>query len=285
MKDATGAALVLGGGGLLGGAWTIGMLAGLAQEGVDLTGADLILGTSMGAVTGARLAAGQHLDRLYAAELAGGSPVDVTVTAGQTARYLWAALGSRDPERAIRRLGRAALAARTVPEAEVFAAVDTLLDGVRDWPRRDVRFAAVDALSGALRTFGVRSGVSLTEAVAVSCAVPLVWPAVTLDGRRWMDGGTRSTANVHLAHGYGRVVALAPVPKAVGPHPDARTQGAELAAAGSRVSVLTPDRAARRAIGRNLLDPRRRTAAARAGHAQGVTSAPAVAGVWHRQDA
>ncbi|MFE2557898.1 hypothetical protein ACFXGT_18115 [Streptomyces sp. NPDC059352] len=57
-------------------------------------------------------------------------------------------------------------------------------------------------------------------------------------------------------------------------------QGAELAAAGARVVVITPDAAYREAFGRNPLDPGHRPAAARAGRAQAVAHAEAVAAVW-----
>ncbi|MEV8098717.1 patatin-like phospholipase family protein [Kitasatospora sp. NPDC085879] len=273
----TDTALVLGGGGTLGGAWEIGVLAGLAEAGVDPAGTDTVIGTSAGAVLGARLTAGVAPRELFAGELAGTPAVRVAVTAAQTACFLWAALAARDPERSVKRLARAALAARTVPEAEVFAAIDTLLDGVRDWPGRDLRLTAVDVRTGALEVFTADDGVPLPLAVAASCAVPVVWPPVSVAGRRWMDGGSRSTTNVHLARGHRRVLALSPVPRAVGPHPGAAAQGADLAADGAEVLVLTPDRAARRAIGRNLLDASRRTAAAEAGRRQGTACAEAVA--------
>ncbi|MFD3805437.1 patatin-like phospholipase family protein [Streptomyces sp. NPDC058611] len=273
-------ALVLGGGGIIGGAWAMGMLAGLADAGIDLAGADTVIGTSAGSVIGARLTSGVSVEELYGGQLDGAPVLDVTVTAGQTARFLWAALGSRDPARSVRRLGRAALASRTVAPSAVVEAVGSLLEGVDAWPRRDLRLTAVDARTGELAVFDAASGVTLPEAVAASCAVPVVWPPVPVAGRRWMDGGSRSTANVHLARGYRRTVALAPIPGAVGPHPHALAQGEELAAAGARVAVLTPDRTARRAFGRAMLDPARRADAARAGRAQAAAWAATVAAVW-----
>jgi cytochrome P450 len=45
-------------------AWMAGLLAGLRREGIDLALADLIVGTSAGAIVGAVLATGQRLDRL-----------------------------------------------------------------------------------------------------------------------------------------------------------------------------------------------------------------------------
>lgn len=110
--------------------------------------------------------------------------------------------------------------------------------------------------------------------------MPLIWPPVTVAGRRWMDGGSRSTTNIPLAGGHHRVVAVAPIPKAVGPHPDAAQEAAALGADGTAVALLTPDPAARRAMGRNMVDDSRRPAAARAGHAQAVAAAESVAEVW-----
>ncbi|MFJ7043475.1 patatin-like phospholipase family protein [Streptomyces sp. NPDC101112] len=273
-------ALVLGGGGPVGGAWMVGVLAGLSAAGVDLGSADVVIGTSAGAVFGSRLRSGVPAADLYERQLSGADAVRLPVTARQTATYLWAALGSRDPQRSVERLGRAALRARTGPESDVFDTVGALLGGVRDWPERELRIAAVDARNGRTDVFDSTSGVTLLEAVAASCAVPVVWPPVTVAGRRWMDGGSRSTANLHLARGYGRVLAVVPVPQAVGPHPSAAQQAAELSDEGARVVLLTPDRAARRAMGRNLADDTHRPAAARAGRAQAGVSAPSVVKVW-----
>ncbi len=53
---------MLGGGGITGIAWELGLLAGLAQDGVDLLGADLIVGTSAGSVVGAQITSGTPID-------------------------------------------------------------------------------------------------------------------------------------------------------------------------------------------------------------------------------
>ncbi|WP_329183444.1 patatin-like phospholipase family protein [Actinacidiphila glaucinigra] len=275
-----GTALVLGGGGPVGGAWLTGVLAGLTEAGIDLGSADVVIGTSAGAVFGSRLRSGVPAAELYERQLSGADAVRLPVTARQTARFLWAALGSRDPQRSIERLARTALRARTGPEADVFNTVGALLGEVRGWPERELRIAAVDAQSGQTQVFDSHSRVTLLEAVAASCAVPVVWPPVTVAGRRWMDGGSRSTANLQLARGFRRVLALAPVPRAVGPHPSASQQAAELSDDGARVILLSPDRAARRVMGRNMADDTRRSAAARTGHAQARALASSVADVW-----
>ncbi len=62
-------ALVLGGGGITGIAWEIGVLSGLAEAGVDLSGADLVVGTSAGSVVGAQLTSGAELEAMYARQL------------------------------------------------------------------------------------------------------------------------------------------------------------------------------------------------------------------------
>ncbi|MFE0052960.1 patatin-like phospholipase family protein, partial [Streptomyces sp. NPDC059013] len=98
-------------------------------------------------------------------------------------------------------------------------------------------------------------------------------------GGRFIDGGVRSSTNADLATGYGTVVIVAPISVGGGPVPSARTQAARLAAAGARVVLITPDRAARRAFGRNVLDPARRAPSARAGRAQAVAHADAVRAV------
>ena len=59
---------------------------------------------------------------------------------------------------------------------------------------------------------------------------------------------------------------MAPVAKGLGHMTSPRRQAAALTAAGARVVLVRPDRAAVHAIGRNVLDPARRAAAARAGH-------------------
>jgi NTE family protein len=172
-----------------------------------------------------------------------------------------------------------ALSARTVPEAQRRAVIEARLPA-HDWPAGRLLVTAVDAESGQFMAFDRDAGVPLVDAVAASCAVPGVWPPVTIDGRRWIDGGMRSSANADLAEGYERVVVLAPIPTGFGPMTKVGDQVARLRAAGSQVATVTPDRDARRAIGRNVLDPGRRAVSARAGHTQAATVAAEIRAVW-----
>jgi NTE family protein len=274
-------ALVLGGGGLTAYAWQVGVLAGLADAGVDLSDADVCVGTSAGSLLAVELAAGAAPADLYAEQVARErAMLEVDFTLAMTARYLWAALGSRDPDTVVKRLGRLALSVRGVSEAEVLEKIRPQLP-VQQWPERPVRLIAVDALTGEPTGFGADSGVELVLAMAASCALPPLFPPITIGKGRWMDGGVRSTTNADLAHDCRRVVVLAPIPKGPGACPSTSGQVATLVAAGTRATLLTPDRPARRAFGRNPLDASRIPAAAQAGHRQGTTHAEQIHTVWH----
>jgi NTE family protein len=279
-----GRALVLGGGGITGIAWEWGILSGLASAGVDLYGADLVIGTSAGSLVGAQVASGVDPEARYQVQLAGADgEIPARVGRAVLARWGWAALTSRTPAQAGARIGRMALAARTVPESERRAVIESRLP-VRDWPGRALKITAVDAATGVFTVFDRASGASLVEAVGASCAVPGVWPPVTIGGRRYIDGGVRSAANVDLAAGHRSVVVLAPTSGGFGPIPSVGRQVAALRRAGAQVTVITPDAEAREAFGRNSLDPRYRAPAARAGREQAPSVVGAVQAVWTAHD-
>ncbi len=282
-------ALVLGGGGITGIAWELGILAGLAEAGVDLRIADLVVGTSAGSVVGAQITSAADLDELYARQLAPpgtGRPARMGVRA--LVRWGWAVAGSRHPQQARARIGRMALTTGTGPWAAAVAAqrrevIESRLPA-HTWPKQPLLVTAVDAESGEFAAFSRDSrvgehSVTLVDAVAASCAVPGVWPPITIGGRAWIDGGVRSATNADLAAGYDRVVVLAPITRGIGPSSGA---AARVAALGERawVALVAPDPAARGAIGRNVLDPARRAAAARAGRAQAAAVVDAVARIW-----
>jgi NTE family protein len=279
-----GRALVLGGGGITGVAWEIGLLHGLAEGGIDLTGADLVLGSSAGSIVGAGLAAGHPLGVAYAEQLEPPEQMPAaSLGAAVIARMLWATLTSGSPARARARIGKMALAAKTESEADRRGVIAERLPG-GGWPERRLQVTAVDASTGELRVFDAASGVSLVDAVGASCAVPGVWPPVTIGDRRFIDGGIRSPANADLAVGYSRVIIVAPITRGLSRATGVRRQAAQLTAAGARVVVLEPDAAAVQAIGRNVLDPARRAPSARAGRAQASAAAEQVAAIWLAED-
>jgi NTE family protein len=272
-------ALVLGGGGVTGVAWEIGLLAGLAGLGVEVSDADLVVGTSAGSVVGADVTSGVSIAEIYQAQLA---PPAGEITDRLGLRFVaklgWAMFRTRDPVKARARIGKMARAARTVSEAERRTVIASRLP-VHEWPGSRLLIAAVDADSGEFIAFDAASGVGLVDAVGASCAVPGIWPPVTIGSRRFIDGGMRSPANVDLAAGHERVVVIAPLTRGFGHLRGVARQVADLGK-DVQVAVVEPDKAARKAIGRNLLDPARRAPAARAGHAQAAREAARVAAVW-----
>jgi NTE family protein len=272
-------ALVLGGGGVTGIAWELGILVGLSAAGIDLTAAEIVIGTSAGSVVGAQVLSGVGIEALYEGQLADASG-EIAARMGlvATAQFLMNALWPGDERRGRARLGRAALKAQTVPESARRAIIEQRLP-THAWPERRLIITAVDAESGEARNFDRDSGVTLVDAVAASCAVPLVWPPITIGERRYIDGGVRSVANADLAVGADRVVVLAPVTIALRRSHAIANQLASLGA-GVRSIVVSPDAEARRAIGPNSLDPSRRAASARAGRAQAAAVSAAVGAVW-----
>ncbi|MGI5238284.1 patatin-like phospholipase family protein [Dactylosporangium sp. CA-139066] len=269
-------ALVLGGGGMTGIAWEFGILGGLARAGVTVADADTIVGTSAGSVVGTVLAAGHDLVEAVAYQrvvaIAAGPAVDVT-----PALPAFALLADRSITRseAMARIGKMALAAETLDEQTHVDRIAAQLP-VTEWPDGDLRITAVDTADGAPAVFSRADGVPLPLAVAASCAVPCVFPPVTIDGRRFMDGGVRSGTNANLATGATAILVIAPMGALARPLIER-----EIAATGATRSLLIePDEAAAEAIGPNVLDPSRRGIAVDAGLRQGEAMAAAVRAIW-----
>jgi NTE family protein len=278
-------ALVLGGGGVTGIAWELGLLSGLRDEGIDLTTADLVVGTSAGSAVGAQITGGADLADLYAREAnaRAGAPSKekaVTVELEQMMASIAAVAAGVTSALELRaRIGRLAAEATTVAEQERLDIIASRLPS-REWPERALLITGVDTATGELVVWSRESGVPLLSAVAASCAVPIVWPPVTIDGRRYMDGGVRSGTNADLAAGADAVVVIAPMGDVPAfPGTGLRAELAELGD-GVRTAVVQPDEAALAAIGPNVLDPSRRAAAARAGRDQAEHVAAQVAEAW-----
>jgi len=130
----SGRALVLGGGGVAGIAWETGVLAGLAEHGVDVLAADRIVGTSAGSTVAAQITAGPPLSDLLARqidparhtpELDPGVPVEEL-----QARFERIHTSTSDPVARLRAIGAMALQARTVSEAERRAVIEARLPGI-----------------------------------------------------------------------------------------------------------------------------------------------------------
>ncbi|CAH0212458.1 hypothetical protein SRABI83_02176 [Arthrobacter sp. Bi83] len=289
-------ALVLGGGGSTGNAWLIGAIAGLFDAGLDVTEADLVIGTSAGSTAAAQIA-GATPAELFAAILAA-APQQRTGPVGsdrgrvpvrpaadhmeRTGKIIAAAEDAADMRR---RMGAAALdmdaasdgSGQTRWRATVAARLPSQL-----WPQRRMFITAVDAHSGDPVVFDGNSGVDLVDAVAASCASGF---AYSIGGSRYIDGGYRSNAdNADLAAGYARVLVLSPfggrsrTPADWGLH--LATQVDELRARGSRVETIFPDSNSEHMFGASAMDLSLRPPAARAGYNQGRALAGQLTEFW-----
>lgn len=291
-------ALVLGGGGPVGIAWESGLVAGLARGGVDLGRADFTMGTSAGSFVGARLAMGADPTTLADPILAEDArpanpdrkerarpPADLSKLMSLMAE---AQGGVRNPAAARADIGAYALAAETVSEEEFIASFGRSFAGLADdaWPERGFACTAVDAETGGFQFWTKASGVGVTRAVASSCSVPGIYPPVTLKGRRYIDGGMRSSTNADMAAGYDLVVVVAVrLGAAAGAAMERMAARFDeeiesLKEGGSTVVTIVPDAASIEAFGPNLMDFRRRADAARAGLAQGENHAADLKELW-----
>src|SRR5829696_7840943 len=222
VRGAAERALVLGGGGSAGHAWLIGVIAGLFDAGLDVTEADLIIGTSAGSTAAAQITSASPTQLL--AEILAAAPKQRTGPVGsdggrvpsgpaadhmrRTSEIIAAAEGAADMRR---RLGAAALemdaasdgSGQTRWRATVAARLPS-----QHWPQRTVLIVAVDAETGEPVVFDRHSGVDVVDAVAASCASGF---AYRIGDNRYIDGGYRcSSENADLAAGSGRVLVLSP---------------------------------------------------------------------------
>jgi NTE family protein len=288
-------ALVLGGGGPVGRAWATGLAQGFAKQGIDFGAADLIIGTSAGAVVGAQLALKQSL----------GAPPDVVapppsqslrmaVLADVMARA--AISPDSDPLRA--EIGKMALDAPTVSEdASISRSMFTPFIG-KAWPDK-LRVITVNARTGKLQIWDASSGAPLERAIAASTAAPCFWPPITIDGERYIDGGVRSMLNADLAIGAGIVVAVScfgltdeAAPPFFKTLNSASLAGLDGVRRGSATLALVEPQAEFLALtkhGAAMMDGKLALEAYRLGRLAAVAEAPSVRRVWnavgHRSDA
>ena len=260
-------ALVLGGGGAAGNAWQIGILAGLAEAGIDLTeAADLVIGTSSGATAAAAVRSGIPPAELLASIVsAPGQPVGQNRTLPQALpmatvfermRAIGAAATSADDlQRAMGAFGLESDPALGTAAAEQRRALVAARLPQSEWPDRPMIVVAVHAHTGELAAFDRNSGVELVDAVTASTALPGLAPTHNINGSRYINGGVRSAENADLASGYANVVVLAPFGGRSGTLPEGQFEGLRrfpgtdlesqverLRKQGSRVEVITPDR-------------------------------------------
>jgi len=226
--------LVLGGGGILGGAWMVGALGALEDvHGLDVRDADIIVGTSAGSVTAAMLGAGVSVDEMRAHQFGD------MANSGLLATVVWdydnitggnlpprpkllgpgsASLVAANARR-LTRMPPTAILAALLPEGRgTLDAVQKMVRGLvpEGWaPHPGVRAVAMDFDSGRRVAFGDPGAppAHLADAVVASCSIPGWYHPMTINGRRYIDGGACSATNVDLTAGLGldEVFVLAPM--------------------------------------------------------------------------
>lgn len=278
--DVTGGrALVLGGGGVAGVAWEAGMLTGLGDAGVDLTTADLIIGTSAGSIIGSFLAHGADLieviDRL-AAEAETGAPAPMVDFEAVLSAFGILYDPNIDPLAGRMQVAKLALETRVAGAHERLEAIGRQLPSA-EWPERPLVVTAVDTTDGAFVAWDRDSGVPLAKAVMASCCVPCVFPPVEIDGRRYMDGGTHSITNADLARGASTVVVLEPMAH-ISPRTTLERELGELGDA--RIAAVGADEAAVKVFGVNVLDQTLWRPGFEAGRAQSASAVEEIRAVW-----
>jgi NTE family protein len=230
--------LVMGAGGVLGGAWLTGGLDALARETRwDPGSAEYVVGTSAGSIIGALVAAGvppwfmvahsrgEVFDGLTGAD--GRSAADADRAAGAVFRLHRGlpAIGPGSLRMAFTALRNPLrhtplqMLAGWIPAG--FISTDSLKDVVRravpgGWVDHPNYWAvACDYESGRRIPFGRLDSprAEIAEAVAASCAIPGFYRPVRIGGRRYVDGGVCSVSNLDLVAGRGLdlVICLNPL--------------------------------------------------------------------------
>jgi NTE family protein len=277
--------LVLGAGGITGIAWLAGALEALRDHsGWDPASADIISGTSAGAIAATVLAAGQDPAGL----------LRYAECPEELEEAIRRATDGRERERPSLPwpgsfpLAAAGLVARN-PRHRLVSLTGLLPRGLRSsdeirglthgaasagWPsERQLWLHACDYGTGRPVTFG-RTGApaaELSDAVVASCAIPGYYRPVRIGGRQYVDGGLRSFTNADRLVGESCEIVLILAPFSTrqrgaladtalfGP---ARAMTAariereaeSLRADGAKVVVIDPAEADLRAMGLNLMD-------------------------------
>jgi NTE family protein len=258
-----------------------GLIAGLADAGVDIGQAGAFIGTSAGSVVSSQLTSGLTLAAMYERQV---NPAKQTheVMPKPGALEALGALMSRpwpDPAARLRAICELAKTARTISRAERRAGIVERLGLASEaWPEKPLSITAVDIETQELTVFTAASGISLIDAVCASCSVPGVWPPAEVKGRLYIDGGVWKTAeNAHLAQHAKSVIILAPL----GLVPLMAAEGnsvlaadiAALEAGGSNVVLISADAESLRSMGGNFLDLATRKTGAEAGRQQAAAVA------------
>jgi NTE family protein len=279
-------ALVLGGGGAYGIAWESGILVGLAQAGVDVRGADFIVGTSAGSQVGAVVASGLAWEAIWARQvdplLQNGGAAPVVDMPALFRLYAQIQAEAKNPQEWLLSQGTLSRYTVTVSECERLGEIEQRLQ-LSTWPER-LGVVGVDILSGKRVVWTRESGVDLIPAVAASSALPGVYPAITIGEHRYCDGGVYSMENADAVEGYAKVLILCvglPIQT-----PYVLDQQIEsLRRSGAEVEVIQPDQDVLSILhqtGGSPVNPKLRAPVAQAAKVQGQALAQGIASFWSK---
>jgi NTE family protein len=289
--------LVLGGGGVLGEAWMMGVLAGMEDAAqLDFRNCEYFVGTSAGSIVAAHLVAGERPRRPSDGKR---SPVDqpterLAQDGASAARRAgeWAlavastfaplALGMAAPGGA---LVRASLLNRLPRPPETLDRLHHHIDGLNARFDGRLRVATVDKRSGRRVMFGSPGAprASVGQAVSASCCVPWLFAPVEIGEREYVDGGVWSPTNADAApSGPGsHVLCLNPTASLAGSadaigvfrrisQTAAKVESLALRRRGAQVDVVRPSRHAAVEMGMNLMDRRPARRVLEAAYDQGL---------------
>jgi NTE family protein len=268
-------ALVLGGGGLIGVAWELGVLRGLSES-IDPCGFDIYLGTSAGAIVGSQIASGRL--PAWTERPQNSSAMALATIDMQTFQEIftrWGGMTLSTPAEIIP-IGRIARSVARDHEATWIARIGESIE-VTEWPEKPLLISAVDTESGERRALTQKDGVPLVRAVAASATVPGMFPPVEIDGRFYMDGQVHSSTHADLLLPFApeRVAIIAPTNRfnaqGIGKHAERMlaVEIEQLRRAGCKVALKTPSAEDVAEIGGyGLMDASRMGQA----HAVGLTS-------------
>jgi NTE family protein len=274
--------LVLGGGGVVGAAFHAGVLLGIQLDtGWDPRSAEVVVGTSAGALVGTLVRLGWSAEDLAALAVGAGLSRPPRRPADPHAAF--AGTPSLRPSLRVRSPRGTALATalRGAPRrdfvklASAFVPPETGPPVIpplgRSWPQQPLWLCAVSDVTLRLTVFGMEQRPSLDEAVQASCAIPGVLTSPEIDGVHYLDGGIHSPSNADLLTDSGVDLAIISSPM-TGPHWMAHPMGPMLRLAqrhldrevrslcdvGIDVVVVEPDRVTRRQMGYGMLSDSRR---------------------------
>ncbi len=252
-------AVAFGGGGVWFIAWMLGYATGLRENSVDLSAADVSIGTSAGSIVGAAVRGGRLDEMTKAFEDLGdtkGALTGVTGTESQLRAQQVMAQTSVITAESLQEIGRAAMAAHNSPVAQYQALLAQLLGTAAAWPKGHYA-ATTDCYTAQPLIVGESCGVSIVEAGSASSSLPGSMGPTWLGDRLCMDGGVSdSSTHAQMLEGAEFVLILgmfdfkANPPAHVNPsfglservNPGtAQREAAALRAAGSTVHVTIAD--------------------------------------------